>query len=70
VDVYDALTTNRPYRPALSHAEAFRIIHEETRRGWWDAELVDAFEELLNGFAVLVQGEKLQTLQSQAPLPR
>ena len=47
VDVYDALTTHRPYRKALSRAAAFQQIREEVRRGWWDGALVDEFEDLL-----------------------
>ena len=53
VDIYDALTTDRPYRKALEPREAFRIIHEEVKRGWWDGELVDALEGLLNGGTVI-----------------
>jgi putative nucleotidyltransferase with HDIG domain len=41
VDVYDALTTARPYRPALSHAEAIAEI--ERCRRWWSEEVVAAF---------------------------
>ena len=47
VDVYDALTTDRPYRKALSSERAFAILHDEVRRGWWDGALVDEFEKLL-----------------------
>jgi putative two-component system response regulator len=47
VDIYDSLTTERPYRKALSREKALQIIWEETRRGWWDAKLVDALQELL-----------------------
>ena len=47
VDIYDALSTDRPYRKALSREEAFQQIREEVRRGWWDGALVDEFEELL-----------------------
>ncbi len=47
VDIYDSLTTDRPYRKALSQEKALEIMWEETRRGWWDAELVGALEELL-----------------------
>ncbi len=49
VDIYDSLTTDRPYRQALSTEEAFRIMREETQRGWWDAELLRAFEALILG---------------------
>lgn len=42
-DVYDALTTARPYKPALTHDEAVREIAEEASRGWRDPVLVEAF---------------------------
>ncbi len=47
VDIYDSLTTDRPYRKALSQKKALEIMWEETRLGWWDAELVDALQGLL-----------------------
>ena len=36
VDVYDALHTERPYKPALSRAEAVSILERETEAGYWD----------------------------------
>jgi putative two-component system response regulator len=47
VDIYDALTTDRPYRKALSSERAVAILRDEVRRGWWDGSLVDEFEKLL-----------------------
>jgi putative two-component system response regulator len=47
VDIYDSLTTDRPYRRALSQEKALAIMWEETRRGWWDEGLVAALEGLL-----------------------
>ncbi len=47
VDIYDSLTTDRPYRKALSQEKALEIMWKETRQGWWDAELVDALQGLL-----------------------
>jgi putative two-component system response regulator len=49
VDIYDALVTDRPYRKALPHERAFAILREEVDRGWWDAALVDEFEDVLKG---------------------
>lgn len=43
VDVYDAITTDRPYRAALSQAAAFTALRDEVGRGWRDGELVDVF---------------------------
>jgi putative two-component system response regulator len=47
VDVYDALTTNRSYRTALSPEVAFSIIEEEARKGWWDPDILDEFRSLI-----------------------
>jgi len=47
VDVYDALTTDRAYRAALSQAEAVRILREEAARGLHNPHLVESFCELL-----------------------
>jgi putative two-component system response regulator len=46
-DIYDALTTDRPYRKALSTEKAFSIMREEVKRGWWDASILDEFEALI-----------------------
>lgn len=46
-DVYDALTTERPYKPALSVEEALRTLAEEVKRGWWDPHLFEKFRLLL-----------------------
>jgi len=41
VDVYDALTSARSYRPAMTPADALREMG--ARRGWWRPEVYDAF---------------------------
>jgi putative nucleotidyltransferase with HDIG domain len=41
VDVFDALTTTRSYRPALSPAEALAKIEES--RSWWRPDVYQAF---------------------------
>lgn len=46
-DVYDALTTDRPYRTAVASEEAMRIMDEEAGLGWWDRDLFSAFRKMI-----------------------
>lgn len=39
VDVYDALTTERPYKHALTPATALEVMQQEVKKGWWDGEI-------------------------------
>ena len=48
-DVYDALTTKRVYKPALSHEEASRIIHEGSGTHF-DPAMVAAFDRCEDEF--------------------
>jgi response regulator RpfG family c-di-GMP phosphodiesterase len=48
-DIYDALTTARVYRAALTREEALTIMAEEAGRGWWDPRLLDTFRSVLEG---------------------
>ena len=47
VDVFDALTTERPYRSARPCEEAFQVLTDEAMKGWRDRALVDAFVEIV-----------------------
>jgi len=46
-DVYDALTTDRPYKVAFTAEVALDLMEEEAERGWWDRELFEAFREMI-----------------------
>src|ERR1700680_2953086 len=48
-DIYDSLSTDRPYRKALSSEEAFATMREEVKRGWWEGSILDEFETLVLG---------------------
>jgi putative two-component system response regulator len=45
-DIYDALTTDRPYRGALSAEEALQILFNEAENGWLDASVVLKFSRI------------------------
>jgi putative two-component system response regulator len=45
-DIYDALTSTRPYKEALSPSRALLVIREETARGWRDPCVVELFFKL------------------------
>ncbi len=49
-DIYDALTTARPYKHALSPEQALFTIREEVQRGWRDPKLVEMFADILPTF--------------------
>jgi putative two-component system response regulator len=46
VDVYDALTTARPYKAALSRDEALRTMEQEVALGWWDPAMFSEFRAM------------------------
>jgi len=46
-DVYDALTTDRPYRTAVPSEEALQIMADEAKLEWWDESLFAAFREMI-----------------------
>lgn len=43
VDIYDALTHARPYKPAMSRRQVIEVIESEVARGWRDPEVTAAF---------------------------
>jgi len=45
-DIYDALTTNRPYRGALPPEEALQTLLSEAQNGWLDTFVVLAFSQI------------------------
>ncbi|MFM2311744.1 MAG: hypothetical protein RLZZ04_1020 [Cyanobacteriota bacterium] len=43
IDIYDALTSDRPHKRAYSPEEALEIMLEETSKGWRNPELIEQF---------------------------
>ena len=56
VDVYDAVTTRRPYQGPHSAQESIAILRDQVARGWRRPDLVEAF-------AGLIDSGRLKTFQ-------
>jgi putative two-component system response regulator len=63
VDVFDALTTERPCRAARPSGEAFEVLKDEADKGWRDRALVDAFISI----AEPVSNEAPRTASPETP---
>lgn len=51
-DIFDALTSPRPYRASLSNEEALRVMEEECEWGWIDPKIFEELNKLAkNGFS-------------------
>jgi len=48
VDIYDALSSERPYKPAFPIEKVSAIMQAETAKGFWDPTLMDRFMKLLS----------------------
>ena len=47
IDIYDALTSERPYKKAFTLEEAIYIIQQETDSGWRNPQLVQQFIQFI-----------------------
>ncbi|HTB22545.1 MAG TPA: HD domain-containing phosphohydrolase [bacterium] len=55
-DIYQALVSVRPYKPALSPAKAVEILRGECAKGWWDTTVVEALAGLVGDGALEAAG--------------
>lgn len=71
-DMYDALTTDRPYRAAMTASEALRILHREGMEGMLDFEVVAGLRVLIPAWEArrhddpALQGLMIPTLLEKA----
>ena len=61
VDVYDALTTNRPYRQAITTDQAVGKLREDAAKGW-------LFEAIVEEFASFTSQEDFRQLKLPDPV--
>ena len=52
IDIYDALTSERPYKQALTPTEASLVMAEETAKGWRNPKLMQQFTEFIRSTCV------------------
>lgn len=63
VDVYDALTTERPYKKAFSIADALEIMTQEVSKGWWDPDIFERFARLVTSGDAVVLSKAMAACQ-------
>jgi putative two-component system response regulator len=55
-DIYDALISARPYKPAYTPDEALELLKQEADSGWRDPELVRTFIEIHKDLIPAING--------------
>jgi putative two-component system response regulator len=66
-DIFDALTSSRSYKEAVSISEALEVLTEEARNGWRDPELVSVFCQMLRQPGVLENSRRLFAAHPSLP---
>ena len=65
LDIYQALTEDRPYKAGMSHTKALSILREMSEKGELDTELVEAIDKVFG--AECLEQETLTTALFQCP---
>ena len=47
LDIFDAMTSERPYKKAMTLEETIKTMKEETQKGFWDPNLMEKFLEFV-----------------------
>lgn len=65
VDIYDALSTRRPYREPTPPEVSMKILHEEAGRGWWDTRVVECLADMISGGRIADAAEQVEASAAQ-----
>jgi putative two-component system response regulator len=65
-DIYDALITDRPYRPALTLVEVIELLGREVKEGRLDGNVVQALRQIVDDWET--QRRVDESLQGSSPL--
>jgi putative two-component system response regulator len=70
-DVYDALSSERPYRQSMSHDHCLEVLRENALGGGLDPDLVAVFPDIVTppGKATVAQEASVGLSLHQTPLP-
>jgi putative two-component system response regulator len=69
-DVYDSLSSRRPYRPAIPNDRCLEILGNDARSGGLDPELVRSFCQIMVAGSPAALESFSQRLRSSSSLPR
>ncbi|MGE0572776.1 MAG: HD-GYP domain-containing protein [Dehalococcoidia bacterium] len=69
-DVYDALTTHRPYRPAMTVEDALRLLQREAADGLLDPEVINSMRRLAQQWEEHVRSQNQVRQRMRADLVR
>lgn len=59
IDIYDALTTDRPYRKAMTRETAIAILRREVREGKIDGGIVESLALFLERGPQTLMGDRV-----------
>lgn len=68
IDVYDALSNARPYKPALPREEVIEIMEQEMAAGFWDPNLMPVFLKILRERPEILERPDTETNDRSADL--
>lgn len=67
IDIYDALTSERPYKKAFSPEKALEIMAEEMDKGWRNPQIMEQFRDFILNFEKKTKSRTLGETEPNIP---